>query len=243
MLRDLRLAARMLLQAKGWTAVVLLSLALGIGANTALFSAINGLLLRKLPVSDPDTLVRFRYAGPNQMRTDVLIYGFTARDARGRQVEPTFSYPMYLQFVSDNRTLSDLFACAPFVRVNVVVNGRAEIASGFLSSGNYYRVLGATAVLGRTIVPDDDRPDAPPVAVISHKYWMSRFGGNPDVVGTPARVNNVPVTIIGVLAAGFTGVDQAITEAPDVSLPLALQPQVMLQPSILQQSLLTAPNF
>src|SRR5207237_9236982 len=98
MLRDLRLAARMLLQAKGWTSVVVVSLALGIGANTALFSAINGLLLRKLPVRDPDTLVRFRYAGPNQMRTDVLVYGFTAPDARGRQSEPTFSFPMYRPF-------------------------------------------------------------------------------------------------------------------------------------------------
>ena len=170
MLRDLRLAARMLLQAKGWTAVVLVSLALGIGANTALFSAINGLLLRKLPVSDPDSLVRFRYAGPNQMRTDVLVYGFTAPDARGRQVEPTFSYPMYLQFLADNRTLSDLVACAPLGTLNVVVNGQAEIASGFLSSGNYYRMLGATARLGRTFAPDDDLPAAAPVAVISHKY-------------------------------------------------------------------------
>jgi predicted permease len=243
MLRDLRLAARMLLQAKGWTAVVVVSLALGIGANTALFSAINGLLLRKLPVSDPDSLVRFRHAGPNHMRTDVLVYGFTAPDARGRQVEPTFSYPMYLQFLADNRTLSDLVACAPLGTLNLVVNGQAEIASGFLASGNYYRMLGATARLGRTITPDDDRPTAAPVAVISHKYWQSRFGGSPNVVGAAARVNNVPVTIVGVLAPEFTGVQQAVGEAPDVSLPLALEPQVMLQPSNLQKSLLGAPNF
>ena len=213
------------MQAKGWTAVVLVCLALGIGANTALFSAINGLLLKKLPVSDPDTLVRLRYAGQNQVRTDVHIYGFTAPDARGRQVEPTFSYPMYLQFVADNRTLSDLFACAPFGRLNVVVDGQADIASGFMSSGNYYRVLGVTARLGRTITPDDDRPTAAPVAVISHRYWMSRFGGRPDVVGTPVSVNNVPVTIVGVLPPEFTGVEHAVGDAPDVSLPLALEPQ------------------
>src|SRR5207245_8054882 len=79
-----------------------------IGANTALCSAINGLLLRKLPVRDADTLVRLRYAGPNQVRTDVLIYGYTAPDAKGRQVEPTFSYPMYLELLANNRTLSDL---------------------------------------------------------------------------------------------------------------------------------------
>jgi hypothetical protein len=136
MLNDLRLATRMLLHARGWTAVVVVCLALGIGANTALFSAINGMLLRKLPVRDPDSLVRFRYVGPNQVRTDVLSYGFTAPDARGRQVDPTFSYPMYQQFLADNRTMSDLFAFAPFGRVNVVVNGEAEDASAFISSGN-----------------------------------------------------------------------------------------------------------
>jgi hypothetical protein len=136
MLNDLRLATRMLLHARGWTAVVVVCLALGIGANTALFGAINGMLLRKSPVRDPDSLVRFRYAGPYQERTDVLSYGFTAPDARGRQVDPTFSYPMYQQFLADNRTMSDLFAFAPFGRVNVVVNGEAEDASAFISSGN-----------------------------------------------------------------------------------------------------------
>src|SRR5258705_2452712 len=172
MLRDLRLAVRMLLQAKGWTAVVLVSLALGIGANTALFSAINGLLLTKLPVRDPDALVRLRYAGPNQVRTDVQIYGYTAPDARGRQIESSFSYPMYLQLRAANRTMSDLVACAPLGFVNVVVNGQGEIANGFVSSGNYYQTLGVTAGLGRTILPDDDGPTAEPVAVISHTYWM-----------------------------------------------------------------------
>jgi hypothetical protein len=119
----------MLLQAKGWTAVVVVTLALGIGANSALFSAINGLLLRKLPVHHPDTLVRFRHAGDDHMATDVNVYGFSAADGWGRRVEPTFPYPMYLQFLADNRTLSDLFASAPLGRVNVVVNGQAEIAS------------------------------------------------------------------------------------------------------------------
>ena len=178
MLRDLRHGVRMLLQAKGWTAVVVISLALGIGANTALFSAINGLLLKKLPVKDPDTLVRLRYAGRNDMVTSSSDYGFTTKDAAGRDMRTTFSYPMFQQFVADNRTMTDLFACAPFGRVNVVVDGQAEIATSFISTGNYYRMLGVTARLGRTITPEDDRPAAPPVAVISLKYWRSRFGGN-----------------------------------------------------------------
>jgi len=215
----------MLLQEKGWTSVVVLSLALGIGANTALFSAINGLVLKKLAVADPDSLVRLRYAGPNQIRTDILVYGYTPPDARGRQVESSFSYPMYLQFRADNRTMSDLFACAPLSLVNVVANGEGEIANGFVASGNYYQTLGVTARLGRTLLPDDDTPTATPVAVISHQYWMKRFAGATNVVGSAATVNNIPVTIVGVLPAGFIGVEHAVGDAPDISLPLALEPR------------------
>jgi hypothetical protein len=165
MVKDLRHAVRMLLRAKGWTAVVVVSLALGIGANTALFSAINGLLLTKIPVKDPDTLVRFRYVGRNDMVTNSSDYGFMKRDA-GQNVRSTFSYPMFQQFVADNRTMTDLFACAPFGRVNVVVDGAAEIATAFISTGNYYQLIGVKARAGRTLRPEDVRPTAPPVAVI-----------------------------------------------------------------------------
>ena len=183
MLKDLRHAIRMLWQAKGWTAVVVLSLALGIGANTALFSAMNGMLLTKVPVKDPDTLVRFLFWGRNDMATSSSGYGYSTKTPDGQDVRASFSYPMYQQFVADNRTMTDLFACAPHGRMNVVVDGQADLASAFLASGNYYQVLGVSARLGRTIVPDDDTPSAPPVAVISSKYWHSRFGTDPNVVG------------------------------------------------------------
>lgn len=221
MLKDLRHAVRMLLRAKGWTAVVLLSLALGIGANTALFTAINGLFLKQLPVIDPDTLVRLRYAGRNDMVTSSSDYGFTRKDA-GREVRTTFSYPMFQQFVADNQTMIDLFACAPYGRVNVVVDGRADIASAFITTGNYYRILGLGANPGRTIVPDDDRPDASPVAVISTKYWRARFGGDPKTVGSAVSINNVPFTIVGVIAPTFVDVQQAVHEPPDIAVPLAM---------------------
>src|SRR5215510_1330280 len=122
--------------------------------------------------------------------------------------------------------MSDLFACAPYGRMNVVADGRAELATAFISTGNYYRVLGATARLGRTILPDDDRPDAPPVATISSKYWHSRFGTDPAVVGKTVRMNNVQVTIVGVLDPAFTGIQNPLDEAADVALPLALYPQL-----------------
>src|SRR6476469_11178111 len=126
MIRDIRHAARMLLQAKGWTAVVVVSLALGIGANTALFSAINGLLIRKLPVRDPDSLVRLKWSGKNDMVTSSSDYGFSAKAAADQTVRATFSFPMFRQFVADNTTMDDLLAFAPYSRVNVVVDGHAD---------------------------------------------------------------------------------------------------------------------
>ena len=132
MLKDLRHGIRTLLRAKGWTAVVVVSLALGIGANTALFSAINGLYLRKLPVKDPDTLVRLRFIGRNDMSTSSSDYGST-RLPGGAPGRSTFSYAMYRQLLADNRTMEDMFACAPYGRANLVVDGHAEIAAAFIS--------------------------------------------------------------------------------------------------------------
>ena len=231
MFKDLRHAVRLLWHARAWTIVVVLSLALGIGANTALFSAVNGLLLTSVPVKDPDTLVRFRITGRNDMVTSSSGYGSLNRTADGQEVRASFSFPMYQQFVADNKTMTDLFACAPFGRVNVVVDGHAEIASAFISSGNYYQILGVTARAGRTILPEDDRPTAPPVAMISSKYWHSRFGTDPAIVGKTVRVNNVPVTIVGVISPEFTGVQQPIATLPDISLPLSLDPQLSTAPA------------
>jgi predicted permease len=230
MLKDLRHAIRILIAARGWTVVVVVSLALGIGANTALFSAVNGLLLTELPVSDPDALVRLRWTGRNDMMTDSSDYGASDKTPDGQNIRTTFSYPMYQQFVADNRTMADLFACAPMSRVNVVVDGHAEIASAFISSGNYYRLLGVQARLGRTILPDDDRPSAAPVAVISSKYWHSRFATDPAVVGKTVRINDVIVTIVGVLPSEFFGVQRTTAEASDIGVPLALDSQLSLDP-------------
>ena len=123
---------------------------------------------------------------------------------------------MYQQFVADNQTMTDLFACAPFGRVNVVVDGQAEIATAFISTGNYYQALGVSARIGRTILPDDDKPTAPPVAVISSNYWHTRFGADPAVVGKTINVNNVAVTIVGVSAAGVHRHPAAGRAAPDI---------------------------
>ena len=226
MLRDLRYAFRVLLQAKGWTAVVLVSLALGIGANTALFSAVNGLLLQTIPVADPEGLVRLRWVGENDMVRSRSSYGYTADTVAGVRVASTFSYPIFEQLSASNETLVGMFACAPSRRLNVVVDGQAEIASGFLASGNYFNVLGVPALVGRGITPDDDRAAASPVIMISHAFWGRRFGLDPGVVGKVVTVNNTPVTIVGVLPPEHTGVQRPVDDAPDIHLPLTLDPQL-----------------
>ncbi|MGH9373379.1 MAG: ABC transporter permease, partial [Vicinamibacterales bacterium] len=243
MLKDLRHGVRLLLQAKGWTAVVVISLALGIGANTALFSAANGLLLKQLPVKDPDTLVRLRHAGQNDMVTSSSDYGFSGRGADGLNVRTTFSYPMFRQFLADNKTMEGMFACAPFSRVNFVADGQAEIVSAFVSTGNYYRMLGVRARAGRTITPEDDQPSAPPVAVISSRFWHSRFGTEPGVIGKVVGVNGVPVTIVGVIEPGFIGVQHTVGEPPDISLPLALDSQLNPFPGDSEPPRLTQPTY
>jgi len=218
MLKDLRHGLRTLFQDKGWTSVVVLSLALGIGANTALFSAVNGMFLRTVSVRDPESLVRLRSVGRNDMVTSSSDYGYTRPDA-GRTVRSTFSFPMFQTFLASNRTMAELLACAPYRRVNLVVDGHADIANAFVSTGNYYRMLGLAANPGRTIVPDDDRPEAPPVAVISVRYWRSRFAADPQVVGKGVRLNNVPVTIVGVIAPEIVDLQSAVDEPPDTYQP------------------------
>ena len=223
MLQDLRYSVRMLVQNQAWTLVVVLTIALGIGANTALFSAVNGLLFKTIGVTDPDSLVRLKYAGKNDMGNDFSDYGLSGRDDAGREIRATFSYPMYRTLRENSRsTLVDLAAGAPNGQTLAVIDGRGEIVSGFLASGNFYQVLGVPALLGRTLGPGDDRRDAPAVGVISEGFWKRRFGGSANVLGTVIRVGDVPLTIVGVTPASFTGIQQALGKGPDLTVPVAL---------------------
>jgi predicted permease len=246
MLQDLRYAVRVLLQGKGWSAMVVLSLALGIGANTALFSATNGLLLRKLSVSDPDALVRLRHLGRNRMANNVSEYGSVA-STPGEQAGGTFSYPMFLELKKANQTLTDLAAGAPMSAINVVVDGNAEIATAYLASGNYHQLLGVRAIRGRTLLAEDDQPSAPPVATISAQFWGRRFGSDPGIVGKVVQANNTLVTIVGVTPPEFIGIQRVIAEAPDLTLPIALDravtPAGPMYPGGPTQSRLDQPTY
>jgi predicted permease len=228
--RDVCYATRTLRRSPGFATVAIVMVALGIGANTALFGAINGLWLRPLDVRQPESLVRLKWAGKNDMVTDSSDYGFSGKDDV-LIVRSTFSYQMFQQFVAQNRTLDDLFACAPFFgRANIVADGRADVATAFVSTGNYYRMLGLTANPGRTLVPDDDQPGATPVAVISARFWRTRFGGDPNAIGKVVLLNNVPVTIVGVITPELVDVQQAVREGPDIAFPLALVYQLASVP-------------
>jgi predicted permease len=220
--QDLRYAGRQFRGAPAFTTTVILTLALGIGPNTVIFGAIDGLLIKTLTVADPGSLVRLRYAGQNQMAMSRNDYGASARDSSGREVRATFSYPMFLQLRQANRTMRELFAGAPLGTLNLVTDDAADVAETFASTGNFYSALGIQAVSGRILVPDDDRPTAPPAAMISYPYWRARFGGRPEAVGKVVRLNNVPLTIIGVLPRGFAGVQEPAGRAADVCVPLSV---------------------
>jgi predicted permease len=220
LLKDLRHGVRALARTRGWTAVVLVSLALGIGANAALFTAVNGLMLQSIPAADPSALVRLHWVGQNDMVRSSSSYGY-AGTIGDRRVRPTISFPMFEALRKANQTLTDLAAGAPMGRLNVILNGDAELASAYHASGAWFRMLGVPAAVGWVFGDADDRVDRSPVAVLSYGYWQRRFGGDPGVVGRVVTMSGVPVTIIGVTPQGFASVTHLGDEPPDITVPLA----------------------
>ena len=228
MFQDLRHAARLLLHAKGWTAVVLISLALGVGANTALFTAVDNVILRTVPVPDPGSLVRLRWAGQNQVYRSSSDYGFSGKTKAGENIRATVSYPAYQamrESAKASGVLTDLAATAPTGSLNITLNGATDQFGGLLVSGNYFQLMQVPPFLGRLISPEDDQPSASPVGVLSYAVWTRRFGADPKVVNRVITMNNVPVTIIGITPEWFTTTQSLGNSGRDVTLPLALEAQ------------------
>jgi len=222
--QDLRYGARMLLKQKGLTAIAVLSLALGIGANTALFSVVDAMLLKKLPVKEPDRLALFGARSPRDFSPGSYT-GNSSRDpVTGERVMTSFPYQSFARFREQPGVLSDVFAFGG-VSLNVSADGQADVASGQAVSGNYYAGLGAPAMIGRTITDEDDKASASPVAVLSFRYWQKRFSGDPGVIGKQINLNNVAFTVIGVTPPGFDGTGQA-GSTQDVTIPIAWEPQM-----------------
>ncbi len=226
--QDLRYGLRMLLRAPGFTAVAVLSLALGIGANTALFSVVDAMLLKKLPVKDPDRLVLFKSTSGPEFSPGSYT-GNNSRDpVSGQQTRTSFPFQSLVRFREQVSGLSSVFAFGN-VNINVNVDGQADVVSGQAVSGNYYSGLGVQAIYGRVLNEEDDRAGANPVAVNSHRYLQRRFGDNPTDVGRQINLNNTAFTIVGVTQPGFEGTMQA-GSTQDVSIPIAMEPLISPEP-------------
>ena len=223
--QDVRYGLRTMFKNRAFTALAALSLALGIGANTAIYSFMDSILLRSLPVSDPASLVvvkwrskpvNFGASGPSSSCTPSTAAptatpaGITAA---------IFPFPAFERLQEASApVLSSLFAYYPAGNVNVMIKGEAELAKGEYVSGDFFRGLAVSPAAGRLIVADDDRAGAPPVAVISMGYSQRRFGGAANAAGQPILINNVPFTVVGVTPPEFFGVDPGA--APHVYLPM-----------------------
>jgi predicted permease len=215
--QDLQYALRMLRKNPAFTAVAVLTLALGIGANTAIFSLENAVMLKMLPVKNPGELV---------------VVG-DPTDVHGRHMgDPqvtAFSYPLYRDVRDGSSVFSGMLASGEAHRQRVTGDSIGEIsgnATGVLVSGNYFSVLGVNALYGRVITPEDDSgPGAHPVMVVSYGFWKNKLGENPNIVGRTLRINNYPFTVIGVAPPGFYG--DTVGDAQDFWAPVTMQEQLI----------------
>jgi predicted permease len=228
LLQDLRYGARMLLKQKGVTIIAVLSLALGIGANTALFSVVDAVLLKTLPVKEPEQLVLFEWRAGLSFRYGGMSGTTYVPKEPGTQAMSLFRHDVFVrmrqaQTSAPDSPLSDFFAFAPLRDLNAVTGAQAEIINGQAVSGGYYTGLGVQPVLGRAITDEDDKPGAAPVVVLSHQYWQERFAANPAVIGQTLKLNQQSFTIIGVTPPGFIGTLQ-VDYRPAVTVPIASEP-------------------
>ncbi len=207
---DLRYTLKGFNKSKAWTAIAVLSLGVGIGINTGVLR-ITLSAHPELPVRNPEELVAFHF-GSHEARPGESFYMLTSVAEFG-----------ILQ--SANQTLTDMFAFSGrFQNGNLIVSGQGDAVDYQYVTGNYFKALGIAPALGRGIVPDDDRPSAAPVAVVSYRYWSRHFHRDPSVLGAPVLMNRQPLTIIGVLPDGLIDPSGLFPDIPDVQLPLALVP-------------------
>jgi predicted permease len=221
--RDIVFGARILRKSRGFTAIAVFSLALAIGANTAIFSIAKQLLYDRLDVPQPQQLRLLGWVGDNKVTVHAVIGDFDGNDAG--MTRTSFSYPVYRDLRAHNRALEDLFAFKE-ISMNATIRGNAQPLSGVMVSGNYYSALGVRPQLGRAIQETDDGvPGAGAVVVISDGLWQREFDRSSAVLGQTIKLNGTLLTIVGVNPPGFTGVG-GVQASPDAFVPLAMQPQV-----------------
>jgi len=228
LLRDLNYGFRMLRRSPGVTAVAILSLALGIGANTALFSVVDAVLLKTLPVEAPEQLVLFEWQAGRAYRLSGMSGTSNVDGPPGTRSLSLFQYNVFeklrlAQASLPETPLSDVFAFAPLPELTAKLGDQAEIIDGQAVSGDYYTGLRLNPVLGRAITTEDDRPGAAPVVILNHQFWQERFAADPAVIGRQLKLNQQSFTIIGVTPPGFNGTLQ-VDFHPVVTVPLAMEP-------------------
>lgn len=221
--QDLRYAARQLVGHPGFALTAILTLAIGIAANTAIFSVVDALLLRLLPVEKPQDLVLFNWLEGRQRMRMGMDGVRTTDEATRRGTSTSFSYPTFQRLQQTSQSPVQLFAFAPVGQLNVIVDGQAEVASGQYVSGDYFTGLGVTAAIGRTLSSADDRPGTALAATITHRYWTRRFDRDPRIVGRDVVINKMPATIVGVTPEGFAGALD-VAQSPDFTVPFAAEP-------------------
>ncbi|MGH9447664.1 MAG: ABC transporter permease, partial [Terriglobia bacterium] len=244
-LQDLKFSLRILAKRPGFTAVAVITLALGIGANTAIFSLVNAVMLRNLPVKDPGRLALFADNPSESMSIDEPTPGKPMTIPSGHWT--LFSYPLYRDLRDHDQVFQGI--CAFQTPEDTLTarmerpgrSGAVQVAQGRLVSGNFFSVLGVTAIRGRTLTPEDDRPGAPPAAMVSFKYWQNKLGGDPSIVGRSVEIDSVPMTVVGVTPPGFFGVRME-TDYADFWIPLSLRPRLPLTVMPEAKALLTNPN-
>jgi predicted permease len=225
--QDLRYGLRSMAANPLFTAMATLSLALGIGANTAIFSFMDAVLLRTLPVRDPKELVVLHWKAKGNPGVIHGMSGSMHNDEVTGRTSPNFPFPAYQMLRANPDVLSTVFAYASAWRINIFTQGQAEFSEGLYVSGEFYVGLGVTPAAGRLIANDDDRTGAPPVTVLSYAYWQRRFNGDPGAVGRSILINNTAFTIVGVSSPEFFGVNPG--EQPDVYVPLHTAPLLSLR--------------
>ncbi len=233
--QDVRFAFRMLRKSPGFTAVTILTLALGIGANTAIFSLIDAVMLRALPIRNPQQLILLEWRAAHEPSTNSSYNWSGCPDVSTDQalfiINPTappggctFSYPMFEQLRSQHDIFSDLCTFIGGQSEHLTLNGSVSMATGLLVSGDFFATLGTRAILGRTLGPADDQPGSQPTAMLSYAFWKSRFAGDPSIIGKSILLEKTSFTVVGITAPGFTGVDPG--RSVDVWMPLSSQAYV-----------------
>src|SRR5579863_900672 len=211
--QDIRFGLRVLGKNPGFTIIAVVTLALGIGANTAIFSLMDQVLLRRLPVRNPSELVVLHAPGP-----------ITGRASSDGDVTESFSYPMY-KGLRDGAANAIALIARSSSDASLASQGQTERGRLELVTGNYFDVLGVTPAIGRVFSPQDDKtPGGDQLAVLSYNYWTRHFGADPNVLNKTILVNNVPMTIVGVSRNGFTGVQ--VGQTPDVFVPMSMAKQM-----------------